>query len=107
MISRSSGCGATATTSSLSTTMLSPMSSFRTCFSIRYYRREEAKGEPDRKKRVAMKLLLTNDDGIDSPGLEALVDCVAGLGEAIVLAPKQCWSGCGHRVTTDQPLRLV
>ena len=53
-----------------------------------------------------MKLLLTNDDGIDAPGLEALRRAVAGLGEVIVVAPTAAHSGCSHRVTTDSPLRL-
>jgi 5'-nucleotidase len=53
-----------------------------------------------------MKLLLTNDDGIDAPGLQALVDAARGLGDPIVVAPAVCHSGCGHRVTTGQPIRV-
>lgn len=55
-----------------------------------------------------MKILLTNDDGIDAPGLEALEAAVAWLGgETVVVAPAEPHSGCGHRVTTDRPLRVV
>jgi 5'-nucleotidase len=54
-----------------------------------------------------MRVLLTNDDGIDAPGLEALVASAAGLGaELVVVAPAECHSGCGHRVTTDRPIRV-
>jgi 5'-nucleotidase len=53
-----------------------------------------------------MKFLLTNDDGIDAPGLEALAVAAAPLGEAVVLAPVEAHSGCSHRVTTHEPLRL-
>jgi 5'-nucleotidase len=53
-----------------------------------------------------MKLLLTNDDGIDAPGLEALAAAAAPLGDPVVVAPASALSGCSHRVTTDQPLRL-
>src|SRR6187431_3376512 len=54
-----------------------------------------------------MKLLLTNDDGVDAPGLQALRGAVAQLGEMISIAPLLALSGCSHQVTTDRPLRLV
>jgi 5'-nucleotidase len=53
-----------------------------------------------------MKLLLTNDDGIDAPGLQALLQAAAPLGEPVVVAPAEALSGCSHQVTTSQPLRL-
>ena len=49
-----------------------------------------------------MRLLLTNDDGIDAPGLAALEAAARGLGEPVVAAPACGHSGCGHRVTTDE-----
>ena len=54
----------------------------------------------------SMRLLLTNDDGIDAPGLAALSRAVAGLGfsEVVIVAPSGPRSGCGHTVTTHQPL---
>jgi 5'-nucleotidase len=52
-------------------------------------------------------LILTNDDGIDAPGLAALEAAVSGLGqETLVVAPLQPMSECSHRVTTKQPLAL-
>ena len=54
-----------------------------------------------------MKFLVTNDDGIDAPGLEALATVAQGLGTTIWVAPHTHLSGCGHRVTTDQPIRLM
>ena len=53
-----------------------------------------------------MRLLLTNDDGITAPGLRALETAARVLGEVVVVAPVACHSGCGHRVTTDEPIRL-
>jgi 5'-nucleotidase len=53
-----------------------------------------------------MKLLLTNDDGIEAPGLQALFSAAAQLGEPVVVAPVGALSGCSHQVTTDVPLRL-
>ena len=51
-----------------------------------------------------MRLLLTNDDGIDAPGLRALHRAAAPLGEPWVIAPSDAHSGCSHRVTTDEGL---
>jgi 5'-nucleotidase len=54
-----------------------------------------------------MKLLLTNDDGIDAPGLGALVDTAAQIGEPVVVAPTCALSGCSHQVTTNGPIRIT
>lgn len=52
-------------------------------------------------------LLLTNDDGIDAPGLAALERVCAPLAdEIIVVAPAEPASQVGHRVTTHEPLHL-
>src|SRR6516162_8079498 len=53
-----------------------------------------------------MKFLLTNDDGIDAEGLAALAEAAAPLGTIVCVAPDSHHSGCGHRVTTDRPLRV-
>mgnify|MGYP002776997886 CR=1 FL=1 len=52
-------------------------------------------------------LILTNDDGIDAPGLAVLREAVQALGHrAIVVAPQGGWSGCGHQVTTQTPIAI-
>ncbi len=53
-----------------------------------------------------MKLLLTNDDGIDAPGLQALHSAASQLGEVLLVAPASAHSGCSHRVTTDEPFHV-
>ena len=54
-----------------------------------------------------MIVLLTNDDGIDAPGLAAMqASCRGRACRVVVVAPKEPHSGCGHRVTTDRPLVL-
>ena len=45
-------------------------------------------------------LVLTNDDGVDAPGLAALAAATEGLGTRRVFAPSGPQSGCGHVVTT-------
>jgi 5'-nucleotidase len=41
-------------------------------------------------------ILITNDDGIQSPGLRAAVEAALPLGEILVLAPNRQWSGAGR-----------
>jgi len=53
-----------------------------------------------------MRLLLTNDDGVEAPGLQALIEAVDGAGEAMVVAPSEARSGCGHATTTDRAFRM-
>lgn len=53
-----------------------------------------------------MKLILSNDDGIDAPGLAALEAAARLLGEPVIFAPTDALSGCSHRVTTDRPFRV-
>ena len=51
-----------------------------------------------------MRILVTNDDGWDAPGLAALKTLARQFGEVFVLAPRDPHSYAGHRVTTDCPL---
>ncbi len=51
-----------------------------------------------------MTIILTNDDGIDAPGIKALQKAVTG--HNIIVAPKDHYSGCGHQVTTQKPIQL-
>lgn len=53
-----------------------------------------------------MKIILTNDDGIDAPGLQTLSGCVEGCGDVIIVAPGDPQSGIAHRVTTRAPIRV-
>jgi 5'-nucleotidase len=51
-------------------------------------------------------ILATNDDGVDAPGLAALVAAVAPLGEVVVVAPDRERSGASHALTLSRPLRV-
>ena len=54
-----------------------------------------------------MRILLTNDDGIDSPGLHALRLIAAELsGDVWIVAPETNQSGASHSLTLHEPLRL-
>ncbi len=51
-----------------------------------------------------MNILVTNDDGIDAPGLIILAQAMRELGKVFILAPDHNWSASGHVRTLDKPL---
>jgi len=53
-----------------------------------------------------MHILITNDDGVQAPGLLALVKAFTPLGQVTVLAPDRNWSASGHAKTMHRPLRV-
>ena len=53
-----------------------------------------------------MKILVTNDDGIASPGLHALAEAMRALGDVWVVAPDRERNAIGHALTLHKPLRI-
>ena len=53
------------------------------------------------------KILITNDDGFDSPALLALIEALKPLAEVTTVAPALEKSACGHSLTLTKPLRFV
>jgi 5'-nucleotidase len=53
-----------------------------------------------------MRILLSNDDGIDARGLAALYDALEPLGELWVVAPAAEQSAMSHSLTMHRPLRV-
>ncbi|MCM5680926.1 5'/3'-nucleotidase SurE [Schlegelella sp. S2-27] len=51
-----------------------------------------------------MRILVANDDGYLAPGLQALVEACAGLGDLDVVAPEQNASGTSNSLTLHRPL---
>ncbi|RLD89800.1 MAG: 5'/3'-nucleotidase SurE [Bacteroidetes bacterium] len=51
-------------------------------------------------------LLITNDDGINAPGLRKLISLMRPLGEVVVVASEKIMSGMAHAVTIQDPLRV-
>jgi 5'-nucleotidase len=51
-------------------------------------------------------ILVTNDDGYFSPGIRALAEALADLGEVTIVAPQNEASAVGHALTLRRPLRL-
>ena len=52
-------------------------------------------------------ILVSNDDGINSPGLRVLADCLGALGDVMVVAPDRERSAAGHSLTLNRPLRAT
>jgi 5'-nucleotidase len=52
------------------------------------------------------RILLTNDDGVNSEGIHALAEALDPLGEVVIVAPIQEASAIGHALTLRRPLRL-
>ena len=54
-----------------------------------------------------MRILLSNDDGIQAPGLQSLIKIARALSDDVwVVAPETNHSGAGHSLTLRRPLRL-
>jgi 5'-nucleotidase len=51
-------------------------------------------------------ILLTNDDGIDAPGLNAARSALVARGTVITVAPDRERSGAAHAITLTEPLRI-
>jgi len=52
------------------------------------------------------RILLTNDDGIHSEGLQILERTLLELGDVFVVAPAAEMSGASHSLTLSRPLRI-
>ena len=53
-----------------------------------------------------MLLLLSNDDGYQSPGINHLAEAFSSLGEVVVVAPDRNRSGASNSLTLDRPLQV-
>jgi 5'-nucleotidase len=52
-------------------------------------------------------ILVTNDDGADSPGLAALARALKAVDDVCIIAPNRNWTAAGHTKTLDRPLRVA
>ncbi|HKB86486.1 MAG TPA: 5'/3'-nucleotidase SurE, partial [Ignavibacteriaceae bacterium] len=54
-----------------------------------------------------MKILVTNDDGIEAPGIAVLAESLREIGEVTIVAPLKEQSAVGHAITMQLPLRVI
>jgi len=55
----------------------------------------------------AMRILVTNDDGVHAPGIQALAEALRAEAEVIVVAPDRDHSAASHSLTVHQPVRAT
>jgi len=55
---------------------------------------------------MSVRLLISNDDGINSEGIYALADSLRGLGEVYVVSPDREQSAASHALSLHNPLRI-
>ena len=53
-----------------------------------------------------LKILLSNDDGVDAPGIASLYNNLVDIAELFVVAPAINQSGAGCSITTNRPLKV-
>ena len=58
-------------------------------------------------KTKLLKILVSNDDGIDAPGIFALVQELKKIATVSVVAPDKQQSAVGHAITMNYPLRAI
>ncbi|HZW51010.1 MAG TPA: 5'/3'-nucleotidase SurE, partial [Rudaea sp.] len=54
-----------------------------------------------------MRVLVSNDDGVDAPGILILAQRLSIVGEVTVVAPDRDRSGASNSLTLDQPIRVM
>ena len=52
------------------------------------------------------RILVTNDDGYTSEGIQVLADALEGLGDIWVVAPNSEQASVSHALTLDRPVRI-
>ena len=59
------------------------------------------------QRDFAVNILISNDDGVFAPGIQALAQALRPLGRVVVVAPESERSGFSSALTLDRPLRPI
>jgi 5'-nucleotidase len=54
-----------------------------------------------------MRVLVSNDDGVDAPGIRVLAERLGAVGQVTVVAPDRDRSGASNSLTLDSPIRAL
>jgi 5'-nucleotidase len=57
--------------------------------------------------RIMMRVLVSNDDGVDAPGIRVLAERLGAVGQVTVVAPDRDRSGASNSLTLDAPIRAL
>lgn len=52
-------------------------------------------------------IFITNDDGVDAPGIQTLIKLMTNIGKVVVVAPDGARSGMSNAITVQHPLRYT
>jgi 5'/3'-nucleotidase len=63
-------------------------------------------GKPAPPAATELLILVTNDDGIEAPGIRAVAEALGQLGRVTVAAPSTPKSGASHGLTSDRPIAV-
>ncbi|KOO11992.1 stationary phase survival protein SurE, partial [Vibrio xuii] len=58
-------------------------------------------------KDKALKILLSNDDGVYAEGIHALAAAIKDIADVTIVAPDRNRSGASNSLTLEQPLRVT
>jgi 5'-nucleotidase len=50
------------------------------------------------------RILISNDDGVRAPGIAAVAQVLQAIGQVVIVAPSQNFSGAGHSIVTSDPV---
>lgn len=53
-----------------------------------------------------MKILVSNDDGVNAEGIRTLAEALGSIGDVMIVAPDRNHSGASHSLTLENPLRV-
>lgn len=59
------------------------------------------------KKNIRPLILVSNDDGIDAPGVHTLIDVLVEFGDVVTVCPETHMSGQSMALTCNSPLRIT
>src|SRR3954465_1244995 len=68
--------------------------------------KEFGQNSVDARSLMEMKILISNDDGIYSPGIAALASVASTFGDVRIVAPDVEQSSMSHAITATRPIRL-
>jgi 5'-nucleotidase len=54
----------------------------------------------------SFKILISNDDGVDAPGIAALFEKLSSIASVTIAAPAQNYSGVSHGITYQDPIMI-
>lgn len=71
---------------------------------VALYQLPGAWAEQFRSQPPPYRILISNDDGVNAPGLAAVAQILQAIGDVTIVAPATNQSGAGHSIVTSQPI---